>query len=573
MKSATHISPSAAFTLFNIPVNTLSQLNKNGSLKCIKTKGGHRRYLISDIIKLSKNLINTKHSEIKKNKYFKKPWKIPNNQVITLTNELLNIQNKYQQEKEKNIKPFWNSNSEKISKQLWLPGNLTQLPSKKQSWFSINEKTDKTIKSFSKDSFVFPKAINSNRFKKEFKPKKEFKTIKFLLKPTNEEKIELQLMLDQFRWSYNSINNIVSNKYSFDELISHGHFKSEVLRDLMKKYDYVETETNREFVYSETRNKMPIPNTWNKYANQRIPRGAVKKYSGNINSAISNFRNKNTNGFQMKYKSRKEDTNFLLFEDSGFPKLIRDIKSQYTYRTKAMKRSTISFKDVFNDTTKKGLEIVYEKPTGKYFLYYPVSRMWFPKEHKRRDENQVNFKSLGNNVISLDPGIRKFLVGYDPNGKSIFIGENVKKKIMTLLLKIDKTENSFFLRRRLSNLITELHWKTIRYLLDNYDTIVYTDFRVSEMIRSKKLTKMTKRLMNMYSFHKFREKLEYKCNSEMKELIIVNEDYTSCTCSNCGMIMKTGGNEVFKCSSCKLEIDRDIGGSRNILLKNIKQID
>ena len=79
------------------------------------------------------------------------------------------------------------------------------------------------------------------------------------------------------------------------------------------------------------------------------------------------------------------------------------------------------------------------------------------------------------------------------------------------------------------------------------------------MIKSKKISKMTKRLMCMYSFHSFKEKLLFKCNQE----------YTSKTCTNCGDINDVKGNEIYKCFNCGIEIDRDINGSRNIFIKNI----
>ena len=79
------------------------------------------------------------------------------------------------------------------------------------------------------------------------------------------------------------------------------------------------------------------------------------------------------------------------------------------------RRDRISFSDIIESTTEKGLEIIYEKDTGRYFLHYPVDRNWFPKED-RRNESQVKFISKGDRVISLDPGVRKFLVGYDPRG-------------------------------------------------------------------------------------------------------------------------------------------------------------
>ena len=60
----------------------------------------------------------------------------------------------------------------------------------------------------------------------------------------------------------------------------------------------------------------------------------------------------------------------------------------------------------------------------------------------------------------------------------------------------------------------------------------------------------------------------YKCDVYSKKLIIVDESYTSCTCGVCGIINNTKGKELFSCVSCGLEIDRDVTGSRNILIKN-----
>ena len=41
----------------------------------------------------------------------------------------------------------------------------------------------------------------------------------------------------------------------------------------------------------------------------------------------------------------------------------------------------------------------------------------------------------------MDPGIRKFLVGYDPTGESIFIGEGASLELTKLLYEVDVIEN------------------------------------------------------------------------------------------------------------------------------------
>ena len=88
------------------------------------------------------------------------------------------------------------------------------------------------------------------------------------------------------------------------------------------------------------------------------------------------------------------------------------------------------------------------------------------------------------------------------------------------------------------------------------------------MIGSRKLSKITKRLMCMFSFFSFKEKLKYKCSYYNKNLIIVDESYTSKTCGNCGCLNDVKGSEVYDCIHCDSTFDRDVNGSRNIFIKN-----
>jgi IS605 OrfB family transposase len=301
----------------------------------------------------------------------------------------------------------------------------------------------------------------------------------------------------------------------------------------------------------------------------RLPRGAIEKYASSLNSAISNLKNGNISHFNMKFRSKRSPTDYLSFEDKGYPAFLNNIKSVYWYKSRENKRVNIPLSKINKTSVKRGMEIIYEKKTNKYFLHYPVSRDWFPEDDKRND-SQIKFRKSGDRIISLDPGIRKFLVGYDPTGKSIFIGEGANTELINLLHVIDKTEDSYLLWKKVKNLVAEMHWKSISYLIENYDIILLPEFKVSQMIKKKnKLSRNTKRLMNMYSFYKFRERLQYKCNMYNKKLIIVDESYTSCTCGQCGKINQVKGNEVFECKHCGLVMDRDAGGSRNILIKNI----
>ncbi len=133
---------------------------------------------------------------------------------------------------------------------------------------------------------------------------------------------------------------------------------------------------------------------------------------------------------------------------------------------------------------------------------------------------------------------------------------------------------------KVRGMVDDLHWKTIKYLTDNYSTVIYPDFRISEMVKPKKgkkskIGKGTKRMMYMYSFHKFKQRLAWKCKIKNTKLIIVDESFTSKTCGKCGELNNVGRSEVYECSGVKNDIecgavlDRDANGARNILLKHL----
>ena len=526
----------------------------------------------------------------------KKIWidKLSTSQLNSLTTSLSKTLDLVSTSKEKDLTPFWTSQSKELSKKLWLPTKIdcvdsvlnssnesSQNTQMGRSWFSIKKKhplkKNSLMTSFQSSQFSLPDSMDSDPIPLKNKLKKPLKTLKVRLFPTDNEKIKLNSMMDQFRWYYNATVTIVYNHYGHENIKDNKKYSEYTIRDkVIKKYSYEQEIFNncifQEFKYDEDRNEMPIPPWWaEEKINNRIPRGAISKFVSSLNSGLSNYRNKNIKNFNMKYRTKKNPTDYIHFEDSGYPALIKQIKSNYWYTTNDRKRNNISFNDIVKSSKTKGLEIIYEKHTGKYFLHYPVEIDWFPEDDKRND-SQVKFVNKGDRIISLDPGIRKFLVGYDPTGESIFIGEGASLELTKLLYEVDVIENpkkKYLVWKKIKNLVEELHWKTISFLLENYDVIILPDFRVSQMIKKKKLSRMTKRLMCMFSFFSFKEKLKEKSRRYEKKVIIVDESYTSCTCGVCGHINNTKGNEVFKCSSCNLVLDRDVQGSRNIFIKNI----
>ena len=258
----------------------------------------------------------------------------------------------------------------------------------------------------------------------------------------------------------------------------------------------------------------------------------------------------------------------LTFEDYGFPCFLKSIYGRYGYRTRDKRRISIRPEQVVEATKRRGCSFQYEKATDRYYLLYPVPVDYFPSEDKRCD-NQATCNN-SDQAISLDPGVRKFLTGYSPDGSTTLIGQDANKLLMKYFLQIDQEKNpeqKIKLWRRVKNLIDDLHWKSINYLNRNYGTVILGDIRISSILKSKQLHRLTKRVLSQYSFCKFKTRLGWKLSLNGNNLVLVNEAYTSKTCSECGNLTNVGSSENFKCHKCNNRLDRDVNGARNIMIK------
>lgn len=219
--------------------------------------------------------------------------------------------------------------------------------------------------------------------------------------------------------------------------------------------------------------------------------------------------------------------------------------------------------------SRHGTNLVYKN--HKYYLTVPIDI-----------EIQENSSDT---FVSIDPGIRTFATCFSSNETfSLDIGKQLEKyqnKIDKLDAEISKNKKNYKKKRslckrkskcytKIENKVKDLHYQTAN-ILCKHKNILLPVVNVKQL--AKKLGEKTNRRMYALSHFKFRMRLIDKAKERGCNLILVNESYTSKTCSFCGEINETlGAKKWFKCNSCENEIDRDVNGARNILIRYLTKV-
>jgi len=288
-------------------------------------------------------------------------------------------------------------------------------------------------------------------------------------------------------------------------------------------------------------------------------RDLIKAYK----TSFTNLQNGNISKFNIGFRTKKsgyqsiEIPKSAIKSDDKFERTFNVFKTYGLGNIKMCKRDSIP-----SNVTKFDLRI--SQKNGRWYLLIP-----FECEIKN---------NASKDHCSLDPGIRKFQTIYSlKEVKKVTTNYELLRKLKDKIGKLAKLRTSKMISKSVysrkisklwtkhNDLVTDCHNKLSNYLAKNY-TLVYIP-----KFESQKLTRKMNRTCNFnilnLQHYKFKERLKNKCieySSTMKEC---TEEFTSKTCTRCGQINEVGSQEIYKCSSCQLTIDRDINGARNIYLK------
>jgi putative transposase len=263
---------------------------------------------------------------------------------------------------------------------------------------------------------------------------------------------------------------------------------------------------------------------------------------------------------QVKFKSRKNP-----IQSCYIPKSAVSAKGIYDTKLGKLKFSE-ALPETFGDC-----RIIVQQ--GQYHLCLPVDAPKHPAENQGR-------------VVALDPGVRNFLTLFSENSFG-WIGSGDIGKIQRLCYHLDdlisrltrakskakqrmkKAANR--IRLKIRNLIDELHHKTARFLVKNFDVILLPTFEVSQMTihTSRKLRSKSVRQMLNWAHYRFELFLKHKAAEYNKIVLDVSEAYTSKTVSWTGEILNNLGGKKVVTGSDGFRLDRDLNGARGILIKSV----
>ena len=187
-------------------------------------------------------------------------------------------------------------------------------------------------------------------------------------------------------------------------------------------------------------------------------------------------------------------------------------------------------------------------------------------------------------AVALDPGVRTFLTWFSETDAGQ-IGKHDFGRIQRLCQHLDQLisrtaktgsrrkrnlrKAADRMRVRITNLINELHHQAARFLVGNFDLILLPTFETSDMVQrgKRKIRSKSVRSMLTFAHYRFQQFLLWKAWETGKQVLLVNEAYTSKTCSWNGEIVAGLGGRRWIKGSDGVRVERDINGARGIFLR------
>ena len=456
----------------------------------------------------------------------------------------------------KDLQPYWNDFIAEINSRLWLPaetGSPASEPNSSSrclsktvanSWFSTSETSAPQRNS---PKIYLPSLLSSPPEPTDSADTAR-KSRKIRIYPDRQQKAKIKLWLDAARFAYNRTIEFL-NADGAPKASWHG-VKKEILGKL-----------------PEWTKPTPYEVKSNAVRDACLAVSAVKKFNRQLKLDKDKDIRLQEDYAEVHFRSRKNPGQTIFIHASA-------LKRQTPYPTLLGPLKMRGSIPHAHGDAKLTLR------RHQYHLSVP-----FKKMGPHISDSNLNAQTPGQaRVVALDPGVRNFIAWFSEDGCGK-IGELDFGRIQRLCQHQDNllsraaqapSKRRRNMRRatermtiRIQNLVNELHHKTARYLVDNFDVILLPSFETKGMVTKgqRRIRSKTVRNLLNYAHYRFRNFLKHKAAERGRTLLIVNEAYTSKTVSWTGEIIHNlGGRKTVKSSDGR-RMDRDINGARGIFLR------
>ena len=535
--------------------------------------------------------------------------------------------------KEKAYKPFWTPACRELSVNLLLPIVIDSVDldmnystnslkkAEEKSQFLTTIPIEVQNKNSLKTYFQLSTSTVANKWEKEVIPTGLLKSLKIKLKPSTKQRKILDEWLNTSNYVYNKTvetiykcnhpanfqglrdklvtANTKKNNIEYIEITNrikllsseknvlkkelkdlHAKLKHHMivslnkLRTLSKMITEKETLIKQENVNLRTASKKLSSEKngniqeWELNTPKEVRAGAVNDVCKAIKTGISNLKVGNIRHFRLGFRKKTESHQCVLI-----PKNF--IKNKYGKIQLAPEffKEDCFFKMGKNTLKKhKKLEINYDsriiKNMNSYWLIVPIPVI-------------VKEKTTPVNYCGIDPGSRTFMTVFGNNGCMEYEHNETKLKFLDKKISVLKNraldKNKRIPKQKITkieqkkeNYINELHWKVIKNIVSTNDFIFYGDIKSHDIVKNGK-NRTLNTSMNNLKFYKFKQRLLFKATEHSKKVFVVNEAFTTQTCSFCGTMYKPECSKIYSCGYCKRKIGRDVNAAKNMLIKGIKE--
>lgn len=181
-------------------------------------------------------------------------------------------------------------------------------------------------------------------------------------------------------------------------------------------------------------------------------------------------------------------------------------------------------------------------------------------------------------IVSLDPGENIFSTYYCPDGEWGEVGTDLKHRLESFYRKQNGIKNSSLpgskqtralkkIRKRISGMMDDFHWKLCYWLLSTFQTIITPRLYVSKGNAFRK--KIQGDLRHCTFVDRLVHVSRHYPDARIHE---TSERYTSksCTCCQSMNTLRSYTEGTVTCKKCGFVCHSDFGGSRNIFLTPLR---